>query len=322
MTPTPTRPHLLTPGRIALVLALVALAWLTAPPIRAQMVESPFDADYSVYDLGSVPDLPPSYGGLTFSDTDPNVLLIGGQANSLSGGIYQVTLVRDAEMHVIGFAGPATEYAPAPYPDGGLAFGPADVLFMTRWPVNEVAQLMPGSGGVDKVIELGPMGVTDSPGGLNFVPEGFPGAGQLKMVTWANGEFYTLGLTPDGSGTYDIPTADFVTSLPGGPEGFVYVPAGSPQFDDYTTMLVSEYDAGSIAAYDIDGAGNPVPATRRTFVSNLAFALGATIDPMTGDYLFSTYGAGDRVVAVRGFAAPDGGCDPQPEVCDNGLDDD
>ena len=49
---------------------------------------------------------------------------------------------------------------------------------------------------------------------------------------------------------------------------------------------------------------------RRVLVANLQNAEGATIDPVSGDFLFSTFGgSAEHVYAVRGFNAP-GGDDP------------
>jgi len=183
-----------------------------------------------------------------------------------------------------------------------VAYGPAGVLFLARWPVNELGQVKPGSSTTDKVIGLSPFQIASSPGGLGFVPEGYPGAGSLKMVSWPGGQFYTAGLQPDGAGTFDLTEARFETQLPGGPEGFVYVPPGSPQFSDGQFMLVSEYSANAIGAYRLDGAGIPIPASRQTFLTGLNGAEGAALDPLTGDYLFSTFGGGDKVVVVRGLA--------------------
>ena len=39
-------------------------------------------------------------------------------------------------------------------------------------------------------------------------------------------------------------------------------------------------------------------------ITGLDGAEGALLDPVTGDFLFSTFGGGSRVVAVRGFRAP------------------
>ena len=69
-------------------------------------------------------------------------------------------------------------------------------------------------------------------------------------------------------------------------------------------MLVSEYSAGKIGAYDLDGQSNPVPATRKDFVTGLSGAEGALLDPFSGDFLFSTFGGESRIIAVRGFGPP------------------
>ncbi len=91
--------------------------------------------------------------------------------------------------------------------------------------------------------------------------------------------------------------------IDGGPEGFVYVPTGSPQFSG-PSLLVSEYGVDEVAAYQVDANGDPVIATRRPMITGLDGAEGALLDPVTGDFLFSTFGGGSRVVAVRGFRAP------------------
>ncbi|HKQ61636.1 MAG TPA: MopE-related protein [Candidatus Polarisedimenticolaceae bacterium] len=282
--------------------------------VHAQTVAPPFDADYVVVDLGAVPGLPPPYGGLTFTLDDPDTLLIGGAANTDAGVLYAVTVVRGLDQHITGFSGTAVSFAAAPFNDGGVAFGPGGVLFLARYPNNEIGEVAPGSVTTDKVVALGALGVAPSPGGLGFVPAGFPGAGDFKLVSWSGGEWSTLALAPDSSGTYDVTAASLDTQIVGGPEGFAYVPPGSPQFPDFTQLLVSEYSSGSIAVYDVDAAGNPVPASRVPFVTGLTGAEGATLDPRTGDFLFSTFGGGDHVIAVRGFA-------PLPEVCD-GVDND
>jgi hypothetical protein len=39
-------------------------------------------------------------------------------------------------------------------------------------------------------------------------------------------------------------------------------------------------------------------------VTGLTGAEGALIDPVTGDFLFSTFGGGDKVIRISGFEAP------------------
>ncbi|MBI2928089.1 MAG: DUF11 domain-containing protein, partial [Verrucomicrobia bacterium] len=294
-------------ARLVFGFAVAALVGLAVVPRgkAALAVAPPFNADYTVHALGSVPGVPERYGGVTFKYDDPQTLLIGGDANALPGAIYAIKVARDVKGHVTNFVGEATFFAPAPRIDGGVAYGPGDVLFLAQWPDNRIGQVKPGSTLTDKVIDLSPRGVLPSPGGLNFVPRGFPGAGLLKMVCWREGQFYSVELKPASDGTYDF-VADPVleTMLTGEPEGFIYVPPGSPQFTDFKTMLVSEFTGGEIAAYQIDANGAPLLNTRRSFVKGVFGAQGAAIDPQTGDFLFSIHGGSNYVVSVRGFVSP------------------
>ena len=291
--------------RILVVLALFITILGAFGHAFAFTVDPFYATEYSATSLGSVPGLPPLYGGLTLKAGDPNTLLIGGNANTALGDLYSIGVTRDVSGHINGFTGSASYFADAAYNDGGVVYGPGDVLFLARWPVNELGQTKPGSAITDKIVDLNPF-VTPSPGGLAFVPSGFPGAGELKLVSWAGGEWYTLGFAPDGSGTYDITSKILETTIGGGPEGIFYVPMGSLLFG--TSILVSEYSAGNVASYDIDANGDPIIATRKNFITGLTGAEGAAIDPLTGDFLFSTFGGGNQVVVVQGGFVPP----PQP----------
>lgn len=294
-----------------LLLALLVSASVLSDA-QAITIDPFFDPDYNFTDLGSVPGLPPLYGGLTFKNGDANTVIIGGNANTASGLFYEVGVTRGAGNHITGFTGSATAIGLlGEYNDGGIAYGPGGVLFTSRWPVNEFGQTKPGSTDEDKIVDLAALGVAGSHAALNFVPAGFGGAGDLKLVSWSGGEWYTTVLTPDGSGTFDIAvtpvdldiTTMFFDNLPGGPEGFVYVDAVNPGFG-VDSLLVSDFSAGSVSIYDLDGLGNPLVTTRRNFISDLTGVEGAAIDPLTGDFLFTTFGGGDRVVVVSGFIAP------------------
>ena len=289
--------------------------FVLAPLVQAQTLGVDFASSYSVSSLGSVPSLPANYGGLTFIGND--TLLIGGAANGASGSLYTVGVTRNASNHISGFTGTATRFGGAlgevgEYNDGGVVFGPGGVLFTARWPINSLGQTKPGSINEDKVIELGQLGVASSLAALNFVPVGFGGAGQIKMVSYGGGQWYSGSLSPDGSGTFNISglaQVDLdggvagIQNVPGGPEGFVYIAAGNAGFSA-NSMLISEYQAGVVGAYTVDSEGNPLVASRRTFLSGLTGAEGAAIDPLTGDFLFSTFGGSSQVVVVSGFAPP------------------
>jgi hypothetical protein len=290
--------------RVGTLLGLM-LATIVAAPASAQQLIAPFDASYTVHDLGTPPGVPDRLGGLTLKAGTPDRLLIGGEANAATGALYEIGLLRDASGHIVGFSGPAARFADAAYNDGGVTYGPGGVLFLARWPQNELGQTRAGSTATDKVIPLAPFGIPSSLASLFFVPQGQPGAGSLKMATYGGGQWYDADVVPDGSGTYDLANVTAVadSTLSGGPEGFVYVPSGSPQFSG-PSLLVSEYGADQIAAYQVNGNGDPIVASRRQFITGLDGAEGALLDPVTGDFLFSTFGGGSRVIVVRGFRAP------------------
>ncbi|MFN0196725.1 MAG: PEP-CTERM sorting domain-containing protein [Planctomycetaceae bacterium] len=280
---------------------------------RADFTLGPdFVTDYTAVSLGIVPDLPFPYGGLTFIDS--NTILIGGAANGPAGNLYTIDVVRDLDGHITGFDGAATAFGDVgEYNDGGVVFGPGGVLFTAQWNIHQLGQTKPGSLDEDKVIDLTPIFPGDiSISALNFVPFGFSGAGEMKLVTYPGGSWYTADFAPDGSGTFKIlgvthedldSVEGGIQNLPGGPEGFVYIAAGNDGFL-VNSMLVAEYAAGKIAAYEVDLHGNPILTTRREFITDLFHAEGAAVDPVTGDFLFSTFGGGDQVVVVSGFDVP------------------
>src|SRR5262249_18059812 len=158
--------------------------------------------------------------------------ILGGEANTSPGGLYLINLTRDPDGHITGFSGSASLIALAPYNDGGVAYGPNNILFMSRWPINELAQYKPGSTQPDKVIDIGALGGEFSHAAINFVPSGFSGAGRMKLVSWSSGQWTDAQYAPDGAGTYNITSFTPIESsgLSYGPEGFFYVPRSSPGF--------------------------------------------------------------------------------------------
>jgi hypothetical protein len=56
-------------------------------------------------------------------------------------------------------------------------------------------------------------------------------------------------------------------------------------------MLVSEYSYSRVSSYLIDANGLPISASRQDFDVNVPGLEGATIDPVTGDFLFTTFGS-------------------------------
>jgi hypothetical protein len=279
----------------------VALAF-TITPADAQTIAPAFASDYSLISLGAPDGVPAPLGGLTLLAGDANTLLIGGDANRASGAIYSIGVTRDMDGHIDGFTGQATLFATAPFIDGGLAYGPNGILFATTYADNNLLQYKPGSAVPDKVIDLTPLGVSSSTGTVNFVPSFMPGAGEIRILSYSGGGFYSGTLTPDGVGTFDLSDITLEATTGFGPEGLVYVSPGSPVFTG-PSALISEFDANRVSTYNLDSNGIPIPATRADFVNDLSGAEGAFVDPLTGDFLFSTFGGGSQVIVVRGFAA-------------------
>ena len=289
------------------------VGWALAGGAAAQVLTPEFAGSYSIADLGSPPGVPTNLGGLTFKPGDSNTLYIGGAANSFNAKVYAVPVTRDANGHITSF-GAGVPFCDANGTsggiDGGLEFGPGGGLFYTTFSDNVLGQVKPGSTVPNRLISLTPLGVASSTGTLRFVPPGFPGAGRLKIASYSLGIWYDTTVVPQRDGTYLLGPLSAGIGVGGGPEGIVYIHAGDPQFDA-DTVLISEYSLGSIAAYEVNANGDPIPATRRTMVTGLVGAEGAVQDPVSGDYLFSTFGGGNRVIAIQGFTAT---------ICDGDLD--
>ena len=78
---------------------------------------------------------------------------------------------------------------------------------------------------------------------------------------------------------------------------------GNPNFA-VDSILVSEGGNAVVSAYTADANGNPVVASRQDFISGaISQPEGGTVDPTTGDFVFSAAGGPDRskVIVVQGF---------------------
>ena len=294
-----------TPGQETAPNGYIGLG--TCVGVSGAQILSPFSDHYSCLGLGAVPGVPTPYGGLTFKYDDPNTLLIGGGANDSTGRIYQIAVIRNAAGHITGFSGLARQYPTSSsrigqYNDGGVAFGPQNVLFVTRYPTNQLEQSKPGSVSPNKVSDLTPLGVVSSVGSLAFVPSGFPGAGKMKLASFPSGTWYDIDFSPDGTGTFNINAATQRTSI-GDAEGIAFVPPGSPAISP-NSVLIAKYVSERIVVAPLDANGDPITANGHDFLTGLAGAEGAVVDPVTGDALFGTFGTANQVIRISGFAIP------------------
>lgn len=293
-------------------------------------IASPFSSYYSLVDLGQIPELPIAYGGLTFKPNDPNTIMIGGLASLSNSAIYSVKVTRNSKKQITGF-GTASLVAKSPGIgrggiDAGLTYTPqGDVLLYTTYEDNTLGQIKSGSTGPDQKLDLNTLGIIPSTGALAFVPTGIPGGNRLKITSYTANLFYDTTIAPDGSGTYKIATPSKSVKLSGGIDSFVYVKAGNRGFSK-NSLLMTEYDTNKISAYTLDANGDPIAATRKDFLTGLSThlpttpsTLGATVDPLTGDVILSTYfeeiPSKGKILAVRGFCPASGG-DDDDDACE------
>jgi hypothetical protein len=285
------------------LLALFVLAYFQG--LTQSLTPEFVTAGYTLTDLGSIEQLPSQYGGLTIRPEQPNTLYIGGNANTSSGALYSVALTRDpVSKHITGFGGAAVFYIEAPNNDGGIFFDQGGTLLFTRYSMNDLGQVLPDNSYIST--PLTNYGVASSVGALAFVPAGYPGAGGLVFSSYSASIMYNVPFTRDINGQYFLSNQIAEVSVFGaasGPEGIAYIPAGSAAFPNLS-MAISSYANGTVVVFEVGDNGLPVPSTAREMVTGLTGAEGALIDPLTGDFLFSTFGGGNKVIRISGFEKP------------------
>jgi len=281
------------------------------PPTPAgpdNVIAPEFADSYRAYDLGPVPGVPSPLGGCALAHDDPDTMLIVGASETADGGIYSIGVVREPCGHIVGFDGTATRIADTPYADANLLFTADHLLIYSEWPQFMLSQLPDGAAAPARRTDLRSLGLASDgdqgPGGIGFVPPGLAAEGELRAVTWPVGRWVHVGLAADGD-LFSFTGVTEALVLPNGPGGFAYVPAGSPEFD-VQSIILAEWSHNTVAVYEADQAGDPIAGTRRDFFSAFTLPWGAYFEPLTGDYVFLSWGAGveDRVFIVQGFVPP------------------
>ena len=292
--------------RVAILTVVLTVLFVGQTPrivLGANVTVDPaFAASYTATDLGQVPGLAASgTGGVAFKPGDPNTMLIMGRTDT-NAALYSFGVLRDSNNHITGYAGNAVVVAPAPHAEGGMGYVD-DVLLYARYITNQIGEIKDGSTATDKVVNLTALGADPGVDGVGVVPAGYPGAGQLKSVSYVTGSWSTDAFSPNGSGTLDITSVTNKTTLTGGPTGFAFVPPGSPTFP-VNSMIQAEFDTGVLSTYTLDSDGDPLPGTRQVVASGFAIPAGVAIDPITGDALISHNPSSPHLEVVRGFAGP------------------
>ncbi|MCP3920559.1 MAG: hypothetical protein GY711_33960 [bacterium] len=130
------------------------------------------------------------------------------------------------------------------------------------------------------MFDLTALGVSPSTGTLRFLPNGT----DVKIASFSASTWYDASVAPDGNGTFDLVGVTQSAALSGGPEGIVYIDGSNPGFSA-DSVLVSEFSSNRVSAYEVDANDDPLPATRRDFLTSLSGAEGAATDPLTGEWL-------------------------------------
>ena len=284
-------------------------------PDNRVVVGDLFKDNYAAYDLGRPDGVPGILGAMTFKRNangvvDPNTLLLGGGAASGGGALYEVKVLRSEGGHIIGFDDDAdaetpygaSYFADSPYSDAGLVYTKDNVLLANMWSPSGLHFINPG-GAPNLTL---PNGF----GGLTFVPEGLPGAGQLKATgKWPSNAFLSVNYSSDGTfanGTrrYKIDSVEYETNVGAGPGAFVYMNTSAPNFETGPGLLMADWNLGQVNAYELDGDGNPISATKKLFIDKYHGAWGGTYDPVTGDLLFNGWLGYNNLMIVRGLGQP------------------
>jgi hypothetical protein len=247
-----------------------------------------FKENYTVYDLGVIPGARSVIGGMAFyqdpttGQVDPNTLLVVAAAETCGTVIMKVKVHRGEGGHIIGFD------------DDGFIQTPYVSEFFDYSPYASVSLFYQ-----DNVLRVPrSKNVINSAG---IVPTGLPSAGDLKGASTITGGFYTVPYD------FGLPRTLETANIGAAPGGFVYVPSTAMDFSAGPELLITERNANSIYAHELDANGNPITGTKDLFVSNYGSPMGIVIDPMTGDILFNgyqepfTYPAPNNVKVARGL---------------------
>jgi len=221
------------------------------------------------------------YGGMALDTTGRLLLAVNDYNNTTAQPIFALTVSRDASGRIIsvGLPSPADPYAVVPTgTPGGLGVGGGLIY-------NSDGSLLYDTDAKGSIRTYSSAGSTvahedifasQTMGGLQYVPAGFPGAGLLKASAYSGstGAWYTIlsNTTTSTAG----PTAD----------AFVYAPADGLAVHA-NSVLVADFQTASLKLYGLDAQGNPIPDSWVTWYSGIPPNSGVVYDPRGHEYLFT-----------------------------------
>jgi hypothetical protein len=275
--------------RISIWFALaVATPLLCANPV----LDAGAPNSVSMYGISSVPDFtgtfPFGYYLEGMAISGGNLLVsVGTAVNNLTQTIWSMPLVR-TDGHITGLGSATLNATVSTGTDqgnplgGGLVTITGGVLYTTST-LSYFGQFLSGSSSITNIQSAVP-GV----GGLNYIPAGQTGAGQLKVDSTTNGAWSTLNLTgTPGAYVYQSVTSSNI-NLPA--LSFAYL-APDGTFLQPGVVLGT---GSNLDVYGLDGNGNPCntvscgPVVHLVDAVDSPIGFGVVRDPQTGDILFNT----------------------------------
>lgn len=207
-----------------------------------------------------------------------------------SGEIKASPVIRGGANQVVGFGTPVT-HTPAPLVECGIGVSPGGTLFWTvvdpNVPVFSIGQLAPG--GTPVVTDVSTTGWPQNLGGLQFIPAGFPHAGELMIgagSSFTGCQVGRIGLSPAAGGTFNLVPGSATVSantLAIQAQGIAHIPVGPLAGN----LAVVDFGNARILVVSQDPVtGNGSPSISNPAVSVMITGLlgrGLCFDPITND---------------------------------------
>ncbi|MCH7914280.1 MAG: DUF1735 domain-containing protein [Deltaproteobacteria bacterium] len=247
--------------------------------------------------------IPSDLGDVLFS-SDGNTLFILGGSESFDSGVWSVPVTRDASGAVVGL-GTATLLFLSESMDTGLEFKPGTGTLFFR---NDLASVV-GERRTDGTIAFFPAEGSTSFGGLAFVPDPLPNAGDMLLGDWDTGEINIHSLTDNGDGFFTPgPKVFYSNSELGATGDLQFIPTGTFAND----LMFTNFSNGTVSIIDIDPiTGLPVGGGSTPSITLFASGLGSgpwglDFDPITGNLFIANFGGNppNGIVQISGFPPP------------------
>jgi len=246
--------------------------------------------------------IPGPLGGVMFSD-DGNTLYILGGSESNASGAWTVPVIRNTSGTVTGL-GAASQLFAFPQMDTGLEIKPGTDTLFFRINGGEIGERRP-DGSIASFLATGASFV----GGLAFVPDPLPNAGDLLVGNYNSGVIHSHSLTDNSDDTFTPVLQGFYSNSAFGATGDLnFIPSGIFAND----LMYTNWNGGTVSIIDIDPltgipVGGGVAPTATLFASGLGSGpWGLEFDPITGDLFISNFAGNpfNGITQISGFPPP------------------